>query len=236
MKIGIIQPYFFPYLGYFSLIKHTERFLLLDSVQIVSHGWVTRNRILKPESGWQYILVPLVKHSRDTEIRDVRIKKVLDWRNTIFRQLEHYKRQASFYRDTIEVLKTALNIETESIVHMNVHALKTVCDYIGVELNVNVFSEMHLSIDEVKAPDEWALNICKALGNVSEYWNPEGGLEFYDRSKYYKAGIDIKFLSMNIQKYPQRRPEFEARLSIVDIMMFNKPEKINEMLDDYMLL
>jgi len=236
MKIGIMQPYFFPYLGYFSLIKHTERFILLDSVQFVRHGWVSRNRILKPESGWQYILVPLVKHSRDTKIKDVSIKKELDWRNTIFHQLEHYKKRAPFYRDTIEVLKTALNIETESIVHLNAHALKKVCDYIGVGLNVDIFSEMHLSIDEVKAPDEWAVKICKALGNVDEYWNPEGGLKFYDRSKFYKAGMDIKFLNMNIQKYSQRRPEFEANLSIVDTMMFNKPEKINEMLDDYRLL
>lgn len=235
MKLGIMQPYFLPYIAYFSLIKHTERFVLLDCVQFGRHGWITRNRILKPGSGWQYILVPLVKHSRDTKIRDIRIKNALDWRNTIFRELEHYKRKAPFYRDTIEVLKTAFNIETESIVRLNAHALKTVCGYIGVGLNLDIFSEMHLSIGDVKAPDEWALNICKALGNVGEYWNPEGGLEFYDRSKYYKAGIDIKFLIMNIQKYPQSRSEFEARLSIIDVMMFNKPEKINEMLDDYML-
>ena len=181
-------------------------------------------------------MVPLVKHRQDTKIRDIRIKNALDWRNTIFRQLEHYRRKAPFYRDTIEVLKTAFNIETESIVQLNAHALKTVCGYIGVRLNVDTLSEMHLSIGDVKASDEWALSICKALGNVSEYWNPEGGLEFFDRSKYYKAGIDIKFLRMNIQKYPQSRPEFEAGLSIIDIMMFNKPEKINEMLEDYRLL
>ena len=236
MKIGVMQPYFFPYLGYFSLIKHTERFILLDSVQFIRHGWIERNRILKPGSGWQYISVPLIKHSRDTKIRNIRIKNALDWRNKIFRQSEHYKKRAPFYRDTIEVLKTAFNIETESIVQLNAHILKTVCGYIGVRVNVDILSEMHLSIGGVKAPDEWALNICKALDNVSEYWNPEGGLECFDRSKYYKAGVDIKFLSMNFPKYPQRRPEFEAGLSIIDVMMFNKPEKINEMLDDYMLL
>jgi len=235
MKLGIMQPYFFPYLGYFSLIKHTERFIFLDCVQFIRHGWITRNRILKPGSGWQYILVPLVKQSRDTKIRDIRIKNALDWRNTIFRQLEHYKRKAPFYRDTIEVLKVAFNIETESIVRLNAHALKTVCGYIGVGLNLDIFSEMYLSIGDVKVPDEWALSICKALGNVDEYWNPEGGLEFFDRSKYDKFGIDIKFLKMNSQKYSQNRPEFEADLSIVDVMMFNKPEKINKMLDDYRL-
>ena len=236
MKLGVMQPYFFPYLGYFSLIKHTERFILLDSVQFSKQGWVERNRILKPGSGWMYISVPLIKYSQDTKIRDIKIKNAFDWRNTIFRQLEHYKKRAPFYRDTIEVLKTAFNIETESIVQLNAHVLKTVCSYIGVGLNVDTFSEMHLSIGDVKAPDEWALNICKVLGNVSEYWNPEGGLKFYDCSKYYKAGIDIKFLSMNIQKYPQSRPEFEGNLSIVDIMMFNTPEKTNEMLDNYRLL
>jgi len=236
MKIGIMQPYFLPYLGYFSLIKHTERFILLDSVQFSKQGWIERNRILKPGSGWMYILVPLIKHSQDTKIRDIRIKNALDWRNTIFRQLEHYKKRAPFYRDTIEVLKTAFNIETESIVQLNAHVLKTVCGYIGVGLNLDILSEMHLSIGDVKASDEWALKICKALGNVSEYWNPEGGLKFFDRSKYYIAGIDIKFLSINIQKYSQSRPEFEASLSIVDMMMFNKPEKINKMLDDYVLL
>jgi len=236
MKVGIMQPYFLPYIGYFSLIKHTERFILLDSVQFIRHGWIERNRILKPGSEWQYISVPLIKHSRDSKIRDIRIKNALDWRNNIFCQLEHYKKRAPFYRDTIEVLKTAFNIETESIVQLNAHALKTVCGYIGVRLNVDIFSEIHLSIDDVKAPDEWALNICKALGNISEYWNPESGLEFFDRSKYYKAEIDIKFLSMNIPKYSQRRPEFVPRLSIIDVMMFNKPENINEMLDDYLLL
>jgi hypothetical protein len=236
MKIGIMQPYFLPYIGYFSLIKHTERFVLADSVQFIRHGWIARNRILKPGSGWQYISVPLIKYSQDTKIRDIRIKNALDWRNNILRQLEHYKKRAPFYRDTIEVLKTAFNIETESIVRLNAHVLKTVCGYIGVGLNVDIFSEMHLSIGDVKAPDEWSLNICKALGNVDEYWNPEGGLEFYDRSKYETAGIDINFIKVNLPSYPQRRPEFEAGLSIVDVMMFNEPEKINAMLDDYKLV
>ena len=61
-KVAIMQPYFFPYLGYFSLIKHTDEFILFDPVQFIRHGWIERNRILKPENGWQYISVPLEKH------------------------------------------------------------------------------------------------------------------------------------------------------------------------------
>jgi hypothetical protein len=236
MKLGIMQPYFLPYLGYFSLIKHTDKFILFDSVQFIKHGWIERNRILKPQSGWQYIAVPLLKHSRDTKIKDIKIKNAPDWRNTIFSQLEHYKRRAPFYQDTIDILMDALYIDTESIVKLNEHILKVICHYIGIEFEVDIYSEMNLKIDEVNAPDEWALNICKALENVEEYWNPEGGLEFFDRKKYEKEGIKINFLKMNLLRYTQRRSEFEAGLSIIDVMMFNEPSKINKMLDDYDLL
>lgn len=231
-----MQPYFLPYLGYFSLIKHTDKFILFDSVQFIKHGWIERNRILKPQEGWQYIGVPLIKHSRDTSIKDIRIKNTPDWRKVIFSQLEHYKRRSPFYEDTVDTLKGAFNINTESIVKLNEHVLKIICSYIGIEFNIDVFSEMNLKIDEVNAPDEWALNICKALGNVKEYWNPEGGIEFFNRQKYEKSEIGINFLKMNLPKYPQRRSKFEPGLSIIDVMMFNEPCIIKEMLDDYELL
>ena len=236
MKIGIMQPYFLPYLGYFSLIKQTYSFILFDSAQFIRHGWIERNRILKPGNGWQYIKVPLKKHSRETIIKDIEINNDQDWRGVIFRQLEHYKKSAPFYSETVKVLKKAFDIETDSIVKLNENIIKTICDYIGVNVNLSIFSEMNLNIEEVKAPDEWALNICKSLDGINEYWNPEGGLEFFDRSKYERAGINIKFLKMNINKYPQRRQEFESSLSIVDVIMFNEPEQINAMLDIYELL
>lgn len=236
MKLGIMQPYFIPYLGYFSLIKHTDRFILLDTVQFIRHGWIERNRVLKPSEGWQYISIPLRKHSRETKIKDIHIHSELEWRNKILRQLEHYKKRAPYYFQTIAVLKKGLEIETNSMVILNEHLLKVICEYIGIDVNIEVFSEMDLSIDEVNSPDEWALNICQSLGNVKEYWNPEGGLEFFEQEKYEKAGIDLKFLKMNLNRYPQRRHDFEPGLSIIDVMMFNEPKKINEMLDDYSLV
>jgi len=236
MKIAIMQPYFLPYLGYLSLIKQTDRFILFDQVQFIKHGWIERNRILKPGCGWQYISVPLKKHSRDSKINEIKIDNESNWRERIFRQLEHYKKRSPFYDDTIAVLKKALDIETDSIVKLNSHILKTICNYIDVDIKLDTFSEMNLSIEKVNTPDEWALNICKALRGISEYWNPEGGLEFFDRRKYGLAGIGINFLKMNLSKYPQMRPEFEAGLSVIDVMMFNEPRKINEMLDNYELL
>lgn len=89
-----MQPYFLPYLGYISLIKHTDQFILFDTVQFIRHGWIERNRILKPDEGWQYIQVPLQKHSRDTLIKDIIIKNDVTWSEKILAQVKHYKKKS----------------------------------------------------------------------------------------------------------------------------------------------
>jgi hypothetical protein len=114
--------------------------------------------------------------------------------------------------------------------------LKSVCGYLEIKTPIEVFSEMELALAPVNAPDEWALNICKAIGGVTEYWNPPGGMSLFDRLKYESNQIGLKFLSINSIKYDQKRPVFEPNLSVIDIMMFNGPEQINKFLDDYELL
>lgn len=242
MKIGIMQPYFFPYIGYFSLIKHTDRFILFDTVQFIKHGWIERNRILKQQNNnkdngqWQYISVPLEKYKRETKIKDIKIKNSDDWRKKIFAQLEHYKKRAPYYTETVQVLKRALDLETYSIVKLNENVLKEICKYLNIEIKVEIFSEMNLEIERVNAPDEWALNICKALGDIDEYWNPEGGIEFFDRTKYENEDIKLRFIKSKIKQYNQNRDVFEGGLSIIDVMMFNSIEDINKMLDEYEIL
>ena len=237
MKIAIMQPYFFPYIGYFSLIKHTDKFIIFDSVQFIRHGWIERNRVLKQVNDWQYISVPLVKHPLETKIKDIKINNKEQWKNKVYSQLQHYKKKAPFYNQTMDVLREALEIETDSIVELNANALKSVCKYIGINFDYDIFSQMNLEISKVNAPDEWALNICKALGNIDEYWNPPGGQEFFDRNKYEKAGIKLYFQKVNIVPYSQRRgPEnIITGLSIIDVMMFNSIDNIAKMLDDFVL-
>ena len=236
MKLGIMQPYFFPYIGYFSLIKHTDEFILLDTVQFIRHGWIERNRILKPSDGWQYIMVPLKKHSRETLIKDIEINNDQQWKEKILAQLQHYKKQAPYFSNVIDILNEIFSKEYATIVDLNLASLKTVCNYLGINTPIQVFSLMNIDIEPANAPDEWALNICKALGNVDEYWNPPGGQSFFDRKKYENAGINLKFHSAILTEYDQKRNVFEPGLSIIDVMMFNSVEEINKMLNDYELL
>jgi hypothetical protein len=236
MKLAIMQPYFLPYLGYWSLIKHTDNFILFDVVQFIRHGWIERNRILKPNEGWQYIQVPLQSFSRETKIKDIKINNELDWENKIFAQLQHYKKKAPYFNNTVNLLQSILDIKQDDIVSLNKIAIEKICDYLGIEKNITIFSQMNLQIDKVNAPDEWALNICKALENVDEYWNPPGGKGFFDKSKYDGAHIKLKFHSIITTEYNQRRNVFEPSLSIIDVLMFNSVDEINKMLDNYELI
>lgn len=233
MRLGIMQPYFMPYIGYISLIKHTDEFILFDPVQFIRHGWIERNRTLKPGEGWQYIQVPLEKHDKNCLIREIRINNKENWKQKMLAQLQHYKKTAPYYFKVTNLLKELFEGDYPDIVSLNKRSLEMICAYLDITTPIRVFSEMDLQIEEVHAPDEWALNICKAIEGADEYWNPPGGQDFFDRSKYEKAGISLKFQTPMLEAYDQKRAAFEAGLSIIDVLMFNSPEEVNRMLDQY---
>ena len=235
-KIGIMQPYFAPYLGYFSLIKHTDEFILFDTVQFIRHGWIERNRILKQNDGWLYIQVPLEKFSRETLIKDVIINNEIEWKKKILSQLVIYKKVAPNYYKVINLINDVFEKEYTSVVHLNKALLEKICEYLCFPKKLPIHSEMGLEIDKVNSPDEWALNICKKLGNGITYVNPIGGLDFFDKKKYIDSGIQIHFQKMNLQPYNQKRDNFEIGLSIIDVMMFNSVDEINIMLNDFELV
>jgi hypothetical protein len=225
-----MQPYFLPYIGYFSLIRHTDAWVVFDTAQFIRHGWIERNRILKPETGWQYFSVPLVKHSRETPINKVQIRNCEDWRARIVSQVAHYKKVAPRFNTVVELLRDAISLRTDSIVELNTHVLSVVCAYLSLSFDYLVYSAAGFSIDGVEAPDEWALRISKAIG-AAEYVNPPGGIGLFDHSKYQKAGLKLTFLKPRLLPYEQHRESFEGALSIVDVMMFNSPAVIREMLE-----
>lgn len=238
MKAGIMQPYFLPYLGYYSLIKHVDKYIFFDTAQYIYHGWVNRNRILKPGGReWQYINVPVQKHAREFAIKDVEIDNQKKWREKILGQIEHYKKRAPFYENVRVWLQDALLLhEYKTISELNMAMDKAVCLYLGIKTPLECFSEMGLEVQPPQAPDEWALHICQALGNVDEYWNAPGGVEFFDSMKYEEAGIKIRFVKTELSYYKQIGEDFQPGLSILDAMMFNSPEDINKMLDEYSFL
>jgi WbqC-like protein family len=234
-KLAIMQPYFLPYLGYFTLIKVTDKWIVLDEVQMIQYGWVHRNRVLRPCGEFYYIKVPLVKHSHLALIKDVYVRNDEDWGKRIIDQLSHYKRRAPFYNNTVELLKEAFSHSFNTITEVNVYLLDVVCKYIGIDFNYEILSKSNADLNKISKPTDWAKNICHSFGYV-QLVNPIGGRSLYCVKEFENEGIELSFLKSNLPFYVQKTDSFLEGLSIVDVMMFNSPEEINKMLDDYQIV
>lgn len=236
MKVGIMQPYLFPYIGYFSLIKYCDKFIFFDTPQYISHGWINRNRIIKQDGTFNYFVVPIQKCHRETPIKDIKICNNMDWRGKIYGQLTVYKKKAPNYELVMTIIRNVFEKDFgDSLFRLSIHSVIETCRYLNIERDFDVYSEMELDIEEVHAPDEWALNITQAC-HGDTYVNPPGGLGFFDREKYQEKNIKLEFLNQHFKQYVQKIGHFEPALSIIDVMMFCSREEIVDMLDDFEIL
>lgn len=232
-----MQPYFFPYIGYFSLIHQVDRFILLDEVQFIRHGWIERNRIINPQGTFTYLQVPLIKSDgRNTIIRQLTIRNNEAWKKKIISQLEIYKKRAPHYYSVMRLMQDILQFESDSIVDFNRHCLQQVCEYLEIKTEIQVFSELQLNIEEPKTPGEWALNICKCIPEIKEYWNPIGGRDIFNPVQYAEANLKLLFFSMDPFEYDQSGLAFQPNLSIVDAMMFCSKSELIDNLGQYSLM
>lgn len=225
MKLGIMQPYFFPYLGYLDLINRADQWVVFDRIQYIRHGWVNRNRILHPESGWQYIIVPVKKHSRATTIDQIVVSDHADWRGRILGQLGHYKKHAPFYDETVALVAECLSYEDKMLCTLNVKILERICRKLAIPFQYKYFSELQLSLGDIEEPGDWALEISKAMG-ATEYVNPPGGADIFDHRKFEEENIVLTIQQFSNLEYSCKPYSFIPGLSIVDVLMWNSRERI----------
>ena len=225
-----MQPYFFPYMGYFDLIHKVDRWVVFDTPQYIRQGWVNRNRILHPQAGWQYIVVPLKKHSQQTRINRIEIASPHDWRGKIVAQLTHYRRKAPFYDQTLQLVEHCLANTERSLSRLNVSILECVCRVLGIRFTYHYFSDMTLELGPIRGPGDWALQIAAAL-EASAYINPPGGADLFNPAEFETKGIKLIIQRFRSFTYDTGPYDFIADLSIIDALMWNSPDTIRAYLD-----
>ena len=234
-RLGIMQPYFFPYLGYFGLISCTDRWIVFDPVQYIRKGWMNRNRVLKAGGGEKYVGLTLAPHERTTLIKDMRLAPEPARFDLFLRQLDAYKLlRAPHYATITELLRDCFASGTEELVPFLTNSIEKTCAYLDIPFRAEVYSQMHLRHPAPAHPMEWSLFTCVELG-AAEYVNPPGGREFFDPARFKASGVKLLFLQHDLPVFDQRTPGFIPGLSIIDVMMFNTPERIREMLMSYTL-
>lgn len=222
-----MQPYFFPYIGYFQLMNAVDRWIAFDEIQFIDKGWVNRNRILHPDpvKEWQFITLPLDKRGQFDKICDISIKSEIDWRANILGKLTFYKKKAPYYKQTIDFVRDCFDSEENNLARLVIEILKKTAVYIGIQTPIDIQSEMNLNLGDVQHAGQWALRISEAIG-ATEYINPQGGEQIFKPEEFNYAKIKLSFLKTNLIPYHQNRESFANGLSIIDVLMFNTLEQV----------
>lgn len=226
MKLGIMQPYFFPYLGHFSLISSVDKWVVFDVTQYTPKTWMNRNRILHPKTGWQYVTVPLSNSSSSIKTSEARVLNLADTKKSILGKLSHYKKKAPYFHKVIKLVQQAFDdTSSDSLVSLNISALRSVCDYLEIPFSYMVCSELELDYPQNMSPGDWAPYICESL-SATEYVNPAAGKDLFTVSDFGSRGICLYFSEFTEFTYETSLNTYEPNLSILDVMMWNSPEDI----------
>ena len=229
MRLGIMQPYFFPYLGYWQLLANVDKYVVYDDVTYIKGGWINRNNFLI--NGQKNLLtMRLEKANSYTLIKDITIK---DDFVKFLKTIEMGYKKAPFFEDSFRLLKDICQCPEKKLGQFLFNSHIKICEYLGIDTEL-ILSSSFEKHTELKGKDK-VISICKQLG-ADEYINAIGGQELYDKKEFAENGIRLNFLQANLREYRQLKNEFVAGLSIIDIMMFNSKEEIKEMLNDFNLV
>lgn len=231
MKIGIMQPYFFPYLGYWQLINAVDKYVVYDDVTYIKGGWINRNNILL--NGNKHLLtLPLDGSSSFKNINEIAITPKEAVRKKVLRTLASAYIKSPYYDCVMPILEKLI-IESTQISELNFNAIKDIAKYVGIKTELILSSE--LAKDSPLKGQEKVLHICGLLGG-NTYINAIGGQKLYSTERFKKENIELKFLEMSNIEYRQYGATFIPGLSIIDVLMFNSPEDIKKMLKEYRLI
>lgn len=228
MKIAIMQPYFFPYIGYFQLISCVDLFIIYDNIKYTKKGWINRNRFLRDGADTVFT-VPLRKDSDALDVKDRVVAGDFD-RSKMVNQLREAYRRAPHYHEAFPVVERAVMSPHGNLFEYIRDSVVEVCKYLGIATRITPSSS--LAIDPTLKAQDKVLDICEKAG-ASMYVNAIGGEKLYSTEDFNARGVALRFLRTHSIEYPQFGAPFVPWLSIIDVMMFNQVAKIREFLIRY---
>lgn len=233
MKLAIMQPYIFPYIGYFQLMHAVNKFVYFDDVNFIKRGWINRNRILL--NGRDFLFtIPLQEVSQFKYISQIKIRDdmYISWKAKFYNMLKHAYKKAPFFDPVFDLIENVLEKLYDCIASLARQSVQDIITYIGLE-KIIVPSSVCYNNRELSG-QERILDICKKE-KATVYINPIGGLELYSKNVFETQGIKLQFLRSQKTSYKQGNHEHVPYLSMIDVLMFNSIGQIRKMLCDYEL-
>ncbi len=223
-----MQPYFFPYIGYFQLMQAVDEFIVYDNIEFSKKGWIHRNRILVNATD-SFITLPL---KNDSDYLDVDQRFLSDdWPREKLKLLNRIKeayRKAPYFQQVFPLLETCFMYPDTNLFNFIFHSLQCIKNYLHIQTPLLISSSIPIN-HSLKSVDK-VIELCKAR-QASIYINPIGGQTLYHKTDFEAHGIHLKFLQTNSFNYTQFNNKFVPFLSIIDVMMFNSTDIILELLN-----
>jgi len=221
MRLAIMQPYFFPYIGYFQLIAAVDIFIVYNNIKYTKKGWINRNRMLQNGKDVMFSL-PLKGDSDFLDVCERNLAADFN-RDKLLNQFKGAYRRAPYFAQTLPLVEQIVRYEEANLFRFLHHSIARTCEHLGITTEIRISSD--IDIDHGLKNQDKVLALCAAVG-ASTYINAIGGMELYSKETFREKGIDLKFIQSKSFEYPQFGNEFVPWLSIIDVMMFNPLDTI----------
>ena len=234
MKLVVMQPYLFPYVGYFQLLAAADRFVVYDDVQFIKGGWINRNRLLVNGQPWLFT-VPLDQPSPNRLINDIELRPAAAWQPKLLQTIEQNYRRAPQFEVVYSLIQQIFSAESRTIADLVRVSLRSLVNYL--DLSVELIPTSAVYGNESLRAQARVLDICRREG-ASTYINAMGGQALYDGETFQQAGVSLQFLQPELVAYAQqgKLPDFVAGLSIIDVLMNNSRAESQKLVQRYSLL
>lgn len=253
MKLAIMQPYFFPYIGYFQAIDSVDKYILYHNISFRKKSWINRNQILYRNGQINLVTVPLVKQSSNKRINDLLIDNSTPWRDKLLKKIYFNYKRAGYFEQTYHLIESVLNENYPSLYLLNIESILAIARHLGLKTDIETDNQKYKDIEEyIESKDGMegysyngnqldkkvvrVLKICERE-QANTYINAVGGMPFYRKEVFAQNGIDLYFLKTDeMLEYDQLQDRFFPNLSIIDVLMFNGIETTKKLLAQRVLV
>jgi hypothetical protein len=217
VRIGILQPSYLPWLGYFEQISRCDVFVFYDDVQYDRDGWRNRNRI-KTRTGPQWLTVPIfLKFEDHPQLHRIKIDNSRPWRKKHLLSIEQNYAKAPFFRDYWGMFREVYDREWEYLADLNIHFTRLLTDCLGIrDKKFARSSELNIPGDRI----DRLIAICRSF-EADVFYEGAAGRNYIPEKEFLDHGIRVEFQDYAHPVYRQQYGPFVPFLSVIDLLFNN---------------
>ncbi len=238
MTLGAMQPYLFPYLGYFQLMEHVDTYVFCGDMQYMRQGWINRNRICIHKDQVHFFTFSVIKDNYRKNINQRHYANLKTDSEKLKRYLFQSYKKAVNFEEAYAVLEKVLEFPDDNVACFNMNANSVIARYLGIETEItctdDIKDDAFLHMFHRSGREERVVQLCNYF-HAETYVNAIGGTSLYHKDYFAKNGIELQFMQIGDIHYGQFGEGFISNLSIIDVMMHNKAGAIKPLLKKYQL-